>query len=78
MIGEDAKDLGEMWINFVRNKLGLGENVGKLRVTWDPVKLVDTVLLALADKMEASFNVTGLAGEFAIFGNLDSGFIVNH
>ncbi len=43
MIGEDAKDLGEVWINFVRNKLGLGENVGKLRVTWDPVKSVDTV-----------------------------------
>jgi hypothetical protein len=39
---------------------------------------MSTVLLALADKMEASFNVTGLAGEFAIFGNLDSGFIVNH
>ena len=43
VIGEDAKDLGEMWINFARNKLGLGENVGKLRVTWDPVKLVGTV-----------------------------------
>jgi hypothetical protein len=77
VIGEDAKDLGEVWINFAR-KLGLGENVSKLRVTWDPVKLVDTVLLALADKVEAAFNVACLAGEFAILGNLDSGFIVNH
>ncbi len=32
MIGEDTKDLGEVWINFAR-KLGLGENVSKLRVT---------------------------------------------
>jgi hypothetical protein len=66
-----------MWINFAR-KLGLGENVSKLRVTWDPVKLVDTVLLALADKVEVVFNVARLAGEFAILGNLDCGFIVNH
>ncbi len=53
-----------MWINFVR-KLSLGENVSNLRVTWDPVMLVDTILLALADKVEARFNVARLAGEFA-------------
>jgi hypothetical protein len=65
VIGQDAtKDVGEVWINFVR-KLSLGENVSNLRVTWDPVKLVDTILLALADKVEAAFNVARLAGEFA-------------
>jgi hypothetical protein len=42
------------------------------------MKLMYTVLLALADKMEAAFNVVCLAGEFAILGNLDCGFIVNH
>ena len=72
MIGQDAKDLCEVWINFAR-KL-----VNKLKVTWDPVKLVDTILLALADKVEAAFNVARLAGEIAILGNLDCGFIVNH
>jgi hypothetical protein len=72
-----AKDLGEVWINFAR-KLGLGEDVSKLRITWDPVKLMDTLLLALADKVEAAFNVARLAGEFAILGNLDCGFNVNH
>ncbi len=77
MIWEDTKDLGEVWINFCRN-LGLGENVCKLRVTQDPVKLMDTVLLALTDKVEEAFNVACLAGEFAILGNLDCGFIANH
>ena len=77
MIWKDARDLGDVWINFAR-KLCLGKNVSKLRVTWDPVKLVNSVLLTLADKMEVAFNVACLLGEFAILGNLGCGFIVNH
>ena len=77
MIWEDANDQGEVCINFAR-KFCLGENVSTLRVTWDPATLVDTVLLVLADKVEAAFDVAGLAGEFAILGNLNSCFIVNH
>jgi hypothetical protein len=39
---------------------------------------MDIVLLILTDKVEALFDVASLAHEFAILGNLDSGFIVDH
>ena len=42
------------------------------------MELMDIVLLILTDKVEALFDVASLAHEFAILGNLDSGFIVNH
>jgi hypothetical protein len=37
-----------------------------------------TVLLAWADKMEAAFYAAFLTDEFAILGNVDCGFMVNH
>ncbi len=77
MIREDTKDLCEVRINFAR-ELHFGENIGKLRVARNPVELMDTVLLTLADKVEALFDVASLAREFAILGNLDGGFIVDH
>jgi hypothetical protein len=64
-------------INLAR-ELRFGENIGKLRVAGNPVELVYTVLLTLTDKVEASFDVASFAREFAILGNLDGGFIVNH
>ncbi len=42
------------------------------------MELMDTVLLTLTDKVEAAFHVLSLACEFAILGNLEGGFIVNH
>ena len=77
MVGEDTEDLGEVRINFA-GVLSFREDIGKLRVTWNPMKLVDAVLLALADKMKATFDVSSLASELSIFGNLNGGFIVNH
>ena len=77
MVGENTEDLGEVRINFA-GVLSLGEDVGKLRVTGNPMKLVDAVLLALTDEVETSFNVASLASEFAILGDLNGCFIVNH
>jgi hypothetical protein len=42
------------------------------------VELMDTVLLTVTDEVEASFDVSSLVREFAILGNLDSAFIVDH
>jgi hypothetical protein len=42
------------------------------------VELMDTILLTLTDKVKALFDVLSLVSEFAILGNLDCGFIVNH
>jgi hypothetical protein len=64
-------------INLAR-ELRFGENIGKLGVAGDPVELMDTVLLTLTDKVEASFDVASFAREFAIFGDLDGGFILDH
>ena len=77
MVGEDTKDLGEVRINFA-GVLSLGEDIGKLRVAGNPVELVNAVLLALTDEVEATFDVSSLASEFAVLGNLDGGFIINH
>ena len=77
MVGEDTEDLCEVRINFA-GVLRFGKDVGKLGVTGDPVKLVNTVLLALTDEVEAAFDVSGFASESSILGNLDGGFIVNH
>ena len=77
MVGEDTEDLGEMRINFA-GVLCFGEDIGKLRVTGNPLELVDTVLLTLMDEMEAAFDVSSLASEFSILGNLNRSFIVNH
>ncbi len=78
MIWEDTEDLCEVRINFAR-RLHFGENIGKLRVAGNPVELMDsTVLLTLTEKVEALFDLVGLAREFAILGDLDDGCIVNH
>lgn len=77
MVGENTEDLGEVRINFA-GVLSLGEDVGKLGVTGNPMKLVNAVLLALTDEVETAFNVSRLASEFSVLGNLDGGFIVNH
>jgi len=77
VVGENTEDLGEVRINFA-GVLGFGENVGKLRVTGNPMKLVNAVLLALTDEVEAAFDVSRLASEFSILCDLDGGFIVNH
>ena len=77
VIREDTEDLCEVRINLAR-ELHFGENIGKLRVAGNPVELMDTVLLTLTDKVEASFYVASLAREFAILCDLDGGFIVDH
>lgn len=77
MVGENTEDLGEVRIDFA-GVLSLGEDIGKLRVTGNPMKLVNTVLLALTDEVETTFNVSRLASEFSILCDLDGGFIVNH
>ncbi len=58
----------------------VGKDIGNLRVrvAWDPVELVNIILLTLTDKVEASFDVSSLAGKFAILGDLNGGFIVDH
>ena len=35
-------------------------------------------MLALADKVKTAFNVSSLASKFAILGNLNSGFVIDH
>ena len=77
MVGENTEDLGEVRINFA-GVLSLGEDVGKLGVTGNPMKLVNAVLLALTDEVETAFDVSRLASEFSVLSDLDSGFIVNH
>jgi hypothetical protein len=77
VIREDTEDLCEVRINLAR-ELRLGENIGKMIVAGNPVELMDTVLLTLTDKVEASFDVASFACEFAILGDLDGGFIVDH
>jgi hypothetical protein len=46
-------------INFA-GELCFGEDIGKLRVAGYPMELMDTVLLTLTDKLEASFDVASL------------------
>jgi hypothetical protein len=77
VVREDTEDLCEVRINLAR-ELCFGENIGKLRVAGNPVELMDTVLLTLTDKVEASFDVASFAREFAILGHLDGGFIFDH
>jgi hypothetical protein len=77
VIREDTEDLCEVRVNFA-GELRFGEDIGKLRVAGNPVELMDTILLTLTDEVEAAFDVSTLASEFAIFSNLDGGFIVNH
>jgi hypothetical protein len=77
VVRKDTEDLCEVRINLAR-ELHFGENIGKLRVAGNPVELMDTVLLTLTDEVEASFDVASFACEFAILGNLDGGFIVDH
>jgi hypothetical protein len=77
VVRKNTKDLCEVRINLAR-ELRFGENIGKLGVAGDPVELMDTVLLTLMDEVEASFDVASFAHEFAIFGDLDGGFIVDH
>jgi hypothetical protein len=77
VIREDTEDLCEVGINFA-GELHFGEDIGKLRVAGNPVKLMDTILLTLTDKVEASLDVSSLAREFAILGDLDGGFVVDH
>jgi hypothetical protein len=76
-IRDDTEDLCEMRINLAR-ELHFGKDIGKLRVAGNPVDMMDTVLLTMTDKVKASFDLLSLAREFAILGNLDGGFIVNH
>jgi hypothetical protein len=77
VVRKDTEDLCEVRINLAR-ELRFGENIGKLRVAGNPVELMDTVLLTLTDEVEASFDVASFAREFAILGDLDGGFIVDH
>ena len=42
------------------------------------MKLMDNILLTLTDKKEVEFDVSSLACEFAILGNLVGGFIFDH
>ncbi len=49
MIGERTEDLGEVRINLA-GELHLSEDIGKLRVAGDSMKLVNAVLLTLTDK----------------------------
>ena len=77
MIREDKEDLCEVRINFAR-ELRFDDNIGKLRVAGNPVELMDSELLTLTDEVEASFDVASFARKFAILGDLDGGFIVDH
>jgi hypothetical protein len=77
VVRKDTEDLCEVRINLAR-ELHFGEIIGKLRVAGNPVELMDTILLTLMDEVEALFDVASFAREFAILGNLDGGFIVDH
>ena len=43
-----------------------------------PMKLVGTILLTLSYEVKTAFNVPGLAGEFAVFGDLNGCFVIDH
>lgn len=78
MIRKNAKDLCEVRINLACD-LCFGKYVGKLVFAWDPVQLVDAVLLALADKVEATLDVVScFACKSSILGNLHSSVVVDH
>ena len=77
MVREDTEDLCKVRINFA-GELCFGEDIGKLKVAGNPVELMDTVLLTLTDEVEAAFDVSSLACELTILGDLDGGFIVDH
>ena len=77
MVGKNTEDLGEVRINL-GGWLCLGQHISKLRVAWDPVELVDAILSSLTYKVEATFDVSSLAGKFAILGNLDGSIVVDH
>jgi hypothetical protein len=71
VVGEDTEDLGEVWINYIR-ELCHGKITGKLRVAADPMmRLVNTILLVLVDRVEVAFNVLSLVCKFSILANLD-------
>ena len=63
MVGEDTEDLGEVWINYIR-ELCHGKITGMMR-------LVNTILLVLVDRVEVAFNVLSLVCKFSILANLD-------
>ncbi len=77
MVRKDTEDVCQVRINLAR-ELCFGENFSKLRVTGNPVELMDTILLTLTDKVEALFDVASFAREFTILGDLDGAFTVNH
>ena len=77
MVGENTEDLGEVRINL-GGWLCLGEHISKLRVAWDPMELVDTILLSLTYEVETTFDVSCLTGKFAILGDLDGSIVVDH
>ncbi len=70
-------DLDEVGINLAR-ELSFGEDIGKLRVTEIPMKLVNTDLLTLTNEVESAFVVASFAGKFTVLCNLNRGFVVNH
>ena len=53
VVVEDTEDLGEVWVNFA-GVLCLGKDIGKLRVTGNPMELVKAILLALTDEVDAA------------------------
>ena len=77
MIGENTEDLREVWVNLVC-RLCFGENISKLVFARNPMELMGSILLSLSYKVEAMFDVTGLACQFAILGDLNCGIVVNH
>ena len=62
VVGKDREDLGEVRINL-GGWLCLGQHISKLRVAWDPVELVDTILLSLTYEVEMTFDVSCLEGK---------------
>ena len=56
----------------------LCQHISKLRIAWDLVELVDTILLSLTYEVEVTLDVSSLAGKFAILGNLNGSIVVNH
>lgn len=57
VVGENTEDLGEVWVNLV-GWLRFGKDVSQLVVTWDPVELVDAILLSLSDEVKTTFDVS--------------------
>jgi hypothetical protein len=56
VVRKNTEDLGDVRINL-GGWLCLGQHISNLRVAWDPVELVDTILLSLTYEVEATFNV---------------------